>query len=232
HDVTFARLASLYITGVSVHIGCWRAAGSVQEHAIRPDTARRWACRYSIRHMTTATAERRPRAASLTTLLRGLGGRLLLAAIVCMPILLFAPFFTEPFEGDEGAYGTIAQQMLHGYLPYRDIFDHKPPLVYVWYAVSFLIFGQNIIAPRILAALSWSATTMLVYVQGKLLLGRRQALIAAAVFGFAASLTMLSFNANTEVFLILPLMGATVAFTKAHQSGDTRWLLVAGLCGG
>ena len=60
--------------------------------------------------------------------------------------------------------------MLHGYLPYRDIFDHKPPLIYVWYAASFLLFGQNIVAPRILAALTWSATTFLVYVQGKLLL--------------------------------------------------------------
>src|SRR5215471_11509598 len=144
--------------------------------------------------MTTATAQRRPRATSLTNLLRGLTGKLVLPLILLTPILLFAPFFTEPFEGDEGAYGTIAQQMLHGYLPYRDIFDHKPPLVYVWYAVSFLIFGQNIVAPRIVAALSWSATTFLVYVQGKLLLPRRQALIAAAVFGFSASLTMLSFN--------------------------------------
>ena len=43
---------------------------------------------------------------------------------------------------------------------------------------------------------------------------------------------MLSFNANTEVFLLLPLMGATLAFTKARQTGDTRWLLLAGLCGG
>jgi hypothetical protein len=156
----------------------------------------------------------------------------MLPAILLIPVLLYLPFLQEPFEGDEGAYGTIAQGLLNGQLPYRDLFDHKPPLVYVWYAASFLLFGENIVAPRIAAAAVWSVTTLLVFIQAKLILTKRQAYIASFLFAMSCSLTMLSFNANTEVFLLLPLLGSTIAFTKAKQTGDWRWLLLAGACGG
>src|SRR5512138_2100097 len=132
--------------------------------------------------MTTAAPARPSSDLPALSTFRAIASRLMLPAIVLIPVLLNLPFFEEPFEGDEGAYGTIAQQMLHGALPYRDLFDHKPPLIYVWYAVSFLLFGENIIAPRIAAAAVWSATTLLVYFQAKLLLTKRQALIAAFLF--------------------------------------------------
>ena len=180
---------------------------------------------------TAAPAQRRSETSTFDTL-RTIAARLTLPAILLIPILLYLPFLQEPFEGDEGAYGTIAQQMMHGALPYRDLFDHKPPLIYVWYAISFLLFGENIVAPRIVAAVVWSASTFLVYFQAKLILTKRQALIASFLFAMSCSLTMLSFNANTEVFLLLPLLGSTIAFTKAKQTGNWRWLLLCGACGG
>src|SRR5690349_12406216 len=115
--------------------------------------------------MTTAAPARPSSDVPAFSTLRAIASRLMLPAILIIPILLFVPFLKEPFEGDEGAYGTIAQQMLHGALPYRDLFDHKPPLIYVWYAASFLLFGENIIAPRIAAAAVWSVTTLLVFIQ-------------------------------------------------------------------
>jgi hypothetical protein len=36
-----------------------------------------------------------------------------------------------PLERDEGAYAYIAAQWRSGLIPYRDVFDHKPPLVYL-----------------------------------------------------------------------------------------------------
>src|SRR3954469_10691249 len=131
---------------------------------------------------TAAPTQRRIKAAVSTSALHSLAGKLSLALIVLLPIALYAPFFTEPFEGDEGVYATIAQHMLHGALPYRDFFDHKPPLIYGWYGVSFLLFGENVLAPRIIASLAWSATTLLVFVEGQMIFGRRQAYIAASVF--------------------------------------------------
>jgi 4-amino-4-deoxy-L-arabinose transferase-like glycosyltransferase len=181
--------------------------------------------------MTTAAPAQRRSETSTADTIRTIAARLALPAILLIPILLYLPFLQEPFEGDEGAHGTIAQQMMHGSLPYRDLFDHKPPLIYVWYAASFLLFGENIVAPRIAAALVWSATTFLVFLQAKMILTKRQAYIASFLFAMSCSLTMLSFNANTEVFLLLPLLGSTIAFTKTKQTGNWRWLLLCGACG-
>src|SRR5688500_3169441 len=132
--------------------------------------------------MTTAAPARPSPDVSAFSTLRAVASRLMLPAILLIPIILYLPYHEEPFEGDEGAYGTIAQQMLNGALPYRDLFDHKPPLVYVWYAACFLLFGENIVAPRIAAAAVWSATTFLVFLQAKMLLTQRQAYIASFVF--------------------------------------------------
>ncbi len=47
-----------------------------------------------------------------------------------------------PLERDEGAYGTVASLWMQGYLPYRDAFDHKPPLIYLLYVPPLLVGGD------------------------------------------------------------------------------------------
>ena len=149
-----------------------------------------------------------------------------------LPFLLAVPFLAEPFEKDEGTYATVARGLLDGRLPYRDLFDHKPPMVYVWYAVSFLLFGENVWAPRILAALSWSATTALVWVLTVRFRRQVAALASAMLCAAFSGIVLLQANANTEVFTILPTVGSLYAFARAHEDRDVRWLLAAGVLGG
>ena len=79
-----------------------------------------------------------------------LGHKALVACVVAcaiVPLLLYIPFLTEPFEKDEGFYAAVAQLILRGDLPYRDAFDNKPPVVFGWYAISFALFGEHVWAP-------------------------------------------------------------------------------------
>jgi hypothetical protein len=46
-------------------------------------------------------------------------------------------------HSDEGTYATVARLLLAGGVPYRDAFNQSPPILYVWYALSFLLFGQQ-----------------------------------------------------------------------------------------
>ena len=88
-------------------------------------------------------------------------GRIALVAAICaIPVALYIPFLTEPLFRDEGFYAAVAQQLLDGGIPYRDAFDNKPPLVFVWYALSFAMFGENVWAPRLLVSLLLAATTL------------------------------------------------------------------------
>jgi len=155
-----------------------------------------------------------------------------LAAVCALPILLYLPFLNEPFERDEGVYATIAQLILRGDLPYRDGFEHKPPLVFGWYALSFLAFGQHVWAPRLVAAVLESVTALLVYVQGRLLFSRREALLAALAFGLSIGVAKFHTNANAEYFMLLPLVAGLVTFTLGHQTGRLPWFLLSGVLNG
>jgi len=155
-----------------------------------------------------------------------------LAAVCALPILLYLPFLHEPFMRDEGFYATVAQLILDGDLPYRDAFDNKPPLVFGWYALSFLIFGEHVWAPRLVAAVLVSGTTLLVYVQGRLLFSGREALLAALAFALSIGVARFGTNANTEYFMLLPLMAGLVTFTLGHKTGRLPWFLLSGVLNG
>jgi hypothetical protein len=161
-----------------------------------------------------------------------LGHIALVSSICLLPALLLAPFFTTPMMNDEGIFATIAEGLLRGQLPYRDLFDIAPPAIYGWYAASFTLFGRNDWAPHVMLALVMSATTLLVYIEGRLLFSRRGASGAAIAFALSAGISRMGAWALHEYFALLPLMGALVAFTIALQRGRNALYLVAGLCCG
>ena len=68
---------------------------------------------------------------------------IILLLILALQIFLRIPFLGEPLERDEGAYAYIAQRMAVGQVPYRDIYDHKPPAIYFIYAGIFKLFGES-----------------------------------------------------------------------------------------
>jgi 4-amino-4-deoxy-L-arabinose transferase-like glycosyltransferase len=153
-------------------------------------------------------------------------------ALVCLlPIILYLPFLSAPFERDEGTYATVAQGILDGQVPYRDLFDNKPPLVYGWYALSFLLFGEGVEAPRIVAALMLSVTTLALFAQARLMFSRGLAYIAAAFFSISTGVPFLALHANTEAYMLLPLVTSVVAFTVGMSSNRLPWFLAAGLLG-
>ncbi len=70
---------------------------------------------------------------------------LVLLALVSVLILLNSPLF--PFssglsDADSSAFRYIGKQMLKGQLPYRDIFAHSGPLIYLLNALGYLLQHQ------------------------------------------------------------------------------------------
>ena len=155
-----------------------------------------------------------------------------LIAICLLPVLLYLPFMGSPFERDEGVYATVAQGLLNGQMPYRDLFDNKPPLVYAWYALSFLLFGEHVVAPRILAAVLLSLTSLSLFSQARMVFPRGVAYVAAGLFGLSTGLPFVALHANTEAYMMLPLVTGLVAFTVGVRRGEMRWFVLSGaLCG-
>jgi hypothetical protein len=59
-------------------------------------------------------------------------------------ILLFS------FGRDQSIYATVADGMLDGQVPYRDLWDFKPPGIFFVYAAAFAALGKSMMAPRLL----------------------------------------------------------------------------------
>jgi len=153
---------------------------------------------------------------------------LLLALIVALPLALYAPFLGNPFERDEGVYATVAQGLLSGETPYRDLFDNKPPLVYAWYALSFLVLGEHVFAPRLFAAALLAGAALALFLQVRLLFTPRVAYLAAALFALSMGVPYVALHANTEALMMLPLMASLLAFTLGMTRGRPAWFLLAG----
>lgn len=156
----------------------------------------------------------------------------LITALSLLPAALYLHFMHEPLFGDEAVYATMAQGILDGRVPYRDLFDNKPPVLYAWYIASFLLFGEEAYAPRLLAAAALAGTAALVHGQARLLFSRELAYGATAAFGACSALVIFTANATSEIFMVLPMTASLLAFTVAVRGGKMRWMLVAGALGG
>ncbi len=60
--------------------------------------------------------------------------------------------------GDEGSFCTIAQGILGGRLPYRDLFNEKPPLQYFWTAAVMAFGGPTLAGARIASSIALALT--------------------------------------------------------------------------
>src|SRR5262249_32856775 len=111
--------------------------------------------------------------------------------------------------------------MRSGHVLYRDVVDHKPPLIYVTYEAT-----QAVAGPRGGMYLLHALLIFVVALTGWLLrhLALRRARADETTAFFAAllwcvfSTTLLDFDslaANCELFMVLPLVGSVVTYWRA-----------------
>ena len=155
---------------------------------------------------------------------------LVLFSILVLQLILRVPFLSEPLESDEGVYAFMGQRVLAGEVPYRDYFDHKPPVVYYIYALIFKIFGQTIFSIRFATALLSLLTAIFIFLAGRRLFSEAFGLVSAFLYALFSGGPMIEgAGSNTEVFMVLFLMAAFYFFTGKRT---TRDLFFCGLFSG
>src|SRR6266404_10002176 len=98
-------------------------------------------------------------------------------------LIFFARLHTygEPLERDLTTYAVIAHEMLNGKTLYTDLWDHKPPAIYVTYAAAELIAGYGRDSIFLLNISAGFASLLACYLAGSAAGGGRLGgLIAAA----------------------------------------------------
>ena len=64
--------------------------------------------------------------------------------LASLQILVFS------FGRDQGIYAVVGGGILEGKLPYKDLWDFKPPGIFFVYGLAQALFGKNMLAPRFL----------------------------------------------------------------------------------
>ncbi|HEU5241449.1 MAG TPA: thermonuclease family protein, partial [Ornithinibacter sp.] len=95
----------------------------------------------------------------------------------------------QPLDRDLALYATIGQRLGLDSLPYRDLFDHKQPLIHYVYGGLDLIAPGSLLAIRLAAAVPSALVAALLLVYLEPLAGFRRAAAAAAALVRVASVT-------------------------------------------
>lgn len=87
-----------------------------------------------------------------------------LLTIVLVSLLWRLPsWFDPPWVNDEGTYFAVAQAMSHGYRLYADIWENKPPGLYLLYSAVYHSLGASLVGARGVASLITCVLIVLTY---------------------------------------------------------------------
>ena len=141
--------------------------------------------------------------------------------------------FDAPLTRDEGEYAYAAWLLRHGIAPYQHAFLQKPPMVVYSYLLGQLLGPTVDWLPRVVAYVFVALCTGLVGVIARREFGRGSALTAMWLVTPMFLLPQIKqFTANTEMFLVLPLLGVTATYALTRGQASSRHWLAAGFLAG
>ena len=123
------------------------------------------------------------------------------------------------FGRDQGIYAMVGEGMVRGEVPYRDLWDFKPPGIFLVYGVAQGIFGKSMLAPRLLEVIGMGVSVWCCVRLAQTFFGSRT---VGYVSGAVASLihAQLDFwhSGQPETFAgVLTLLGLVAT---AHEGND------------
>ena len=133
--------------------------------------------------------------------------------------LLRLPSLFEPYwYGDEGIYQVIGMAINNGSLLYKDIWDNKPPLLYLLYA----LFNSDQFAVRLVSLIFGLFSIFVFFFLSKKLFPPSSGgskivyFLTSSIFALLLGLPILEGNiANAENFMLLPILIAALLVVKA-----------------
>lgn len=144
--------------------------------------------------------------------------------------LLYYNSLNMPWEGDEGEYAYSAMLMRQGEAPYLNSFLQKPPLIIYTYQVAHFIKPFALWPPRLLAFIFTLATCALLALIAKKIYGGKAGWAALWVSLPLLSLPHIdSLPANTEKFMLLPLVGLLALFIFKKDKENKLTYFFAGV---
>ena len=143
-------------------------------------------------------------------------------------VALRLPSLIEPhWYGDEGIYQVVGRALAEGRVLYRDIWDNKPPVLYIIYAFSY----GNLFIVKLLSLIAGLGSTVVLYKLAKKLFRRTiSVFVTISLFSILFGSPILEGNiANAENFMLLPVIASAYLIIIYQKNSRLSHLLLAGL---
>jgi 4-amino-4-deoxy-L-arabinose transferase-like glycosyltransferase len=161
-------------------------------------------------------------------------GAILLILLAGSFFLRFPFFFRDYVDRDESTFILMAQSLVDGYLPYTQLWDLKPPLLFILFALPISIFGKSLIVIRIVGWFTVSIISFFTYLLGKKLGDKASGIGAGIACMFLMSLggsVQGVMSEHLSVFFLLPgLFFLTSGPTAMRYGLSGFFLALAVLC--
>lgn len=151
---------------------------------------------------------------------------LVLAAIIFAGFRF--PSLIEPnWYGDEGIYQVVAKAINDGRILYQQIWDNKPPLLYLIYAIA----NGDLYFAKLLSLLAGLISVVAFYFLSLNLFKKKTSrYVSLFLFSILFGLPILEGNiANAENFMMLPTITAAIFVLKYQQTKKVKLIIIAGL---
>lgn len=155
--------------------------------------------------------------------------------LIAVIVLLALPTLTYPLGRDQGEFATIGRGLLQGRVPYRDLWNPKPPAVFYLYAGAMSLFGQSTTALRALDHLLVPGMLLGLYWIGVRLFSRWVGFWAVLLFGvFYFTETFWTLTQNDGLVLLPMILALACVIESAYRSPHSArlFLFIAGALAG
>lgn len=142
---------------------------------------------------------------------RWMGHAWAIALLALATLAIRLPYWREAvIDWDESTFLLLGQSVLDGHLPYTELLDVKPPLLWLGYGAVIAAVGQDVPAVRLAASLWVLAAATWVYLAARRLGGPREGLVAGGLCIAGMSLLPSGQAAMSEHLAMVPAMGAAL----------------------
>jgi 4-amino-4-deoxy-L-arabinose transferase-like glycosyltransferase len=156
-------------------------------------------------------------------------GLIALTILITRATTLFIPLID-----DEETFAVIGRILLHGGLPYVDVADNKPPLLYYWYSLVWGIFGESNTTALHVIGMAWvGATCYLIFKIAQRAATPRAGYFSALNYAIFTTTFVPSYIAlHATLIMALPLCLSVWALIRWHDTNRPRWMILSGMCCG
>ncbi|NES05603.1 MAG: glycosyltransferase family 39 protein [Okeania sp. SIO2F4] len=156
-----------------------------------------------------------------------------LAFLLLSFFLRFWTLFVSVLDKDESIYILGADSLLNSNLPYIEIWDNKPPGIFILFSLTMLILGNSIVSIRILSIIATTFTSYFLYRIGATIdakQGEKIGLLAGSLYAIF-SLHNDGAAANAEILFAPFVTGAFLLLFQDRKLSNIKVFLIGLILG-